>query len=46
VYYWADGSKYAGTWVSDEMHGNGEFVWADGRKYTGTFNTGMMEGEG
>jgi hypothetical protein len=37
VYYWADGSRYSGDWVADEMSGNGIFKWADGRNFEGEF---------
>ena len=40
TYEWADGRKYEGEWVKDEMHGSGVYTWPDKRKYVGEFQKG------
>jgi hypothetical protein len=35
VYEWADGRKYVGDWLDNNMHGKGVYTWKDGRKYDG-----------
>jgi hypothetical protein len=35
VYEWADGRKYVGDWLDNNMHGKGVYTYKDGRKYDG-----------
>jgi hypothetical protein len=35
VYEWADGRRYEGDWLDNNMHGKGVYTWKDGRKYEG-----------
>jgi hypothetical protein len=37
VYKWADGRKYDGEWLNNNMHGNGSYSWKDGREYAGQY---------
>jgi len=46
TYEWADGRKYEGEWVKDEMHGSGVYTWPDKRKYVGEFQKGKKHGWG
>ena len=46
TYVWADGRRYEGEWVKDEMHGSGVYTWPDGRKYVGEFQKGKKHGWG
>jgi len=35
---WADGARYEGDWVNDEMHGNGAIRFPNGSEYRGAFS--------
>eukprot|EP00439_Symbiodinium_sp_Y106_P039491 s1288_g4.t2 len=43
---WPDGSKYDGTFESNNMSGTGTYNWSDGRAYTGQWERNTMHGKG
>ena len=46
VYYWDDGTQYAGEWSCDHMNGVGEIQFANGGVYEGNVVNGLMDGFG
>ncbi len=42
----ADGDKYVGQFVDDQMSGHGVLTFTDGRVYSGSFVDDKMHGEG
>jgi len=41
---YSEGSKYAGEWKDNKMHGHGTLTWPNGVKYVGTFEAGRATG--
>ena len=46
VYYWDDGTRYAGEWNCDHMNGVGEIQFTNGSIYEGSVVNGLMDGFG
>jgi len=46
TYHWANGDRYEGDWVNDQMNGKGIFFWADGDRYEGDWVNDQMNGKG
>ena len=43
---WADGSKFEGEFLKNNIHGQGTYCWSDGRMYTGEWRDNKMHGKG
>ncbi len=43
-YTWQNGTKYAGQWKGNTMHGQGTLVWTNGSRYEGEFNNNIATG--
>jgi len=46
VAYFPDGTKYAGDFLNNYIHGLGQFFWTTGHVYSGEWVFGRMEGNG
>ena len=44
--YSDDGTEYTGSFVKNNLTGNGYMKWANGIEYKGSFNENCLEGEG
>ena len=46
IYYFANGGKYEGELVADQLNGEGSFEGPNGDRYVGQFRNGQFTGEG
>ncbi|CAF2063927.1 unnamed protein product [Rotaria magnacalcarata] len=45
-FYRANGEKYIGTWMDDEINGQGVYTWLSGTRYEGNWKDGKQYGNG
>ncbi|CAF3467181.1 unnamed protein product [Rotaria socialis] len=45
-FYRANGEKYIGTWMDDEINGQGVYTWPSGTRYEGNWKDGKQYGNG
>jgi hypothetical protein len=46
IYYFANGRKYEGHWIKNQMNQVGVFSWPNGDRAEGIFKDGFMHGNG